>query len=193
MQATTKHFNKHSSTLLSCFHFAKSLNTLSPYKPTNKLTLGIESLVSSRDPLWLELLGCSLSAIDGAGDSLSSRSSSIGCRFNSVSMILSCSLRLCSANLLGCLFLLYTIPPSSLVLSVSSVSNAETQSSLSLLPLLPWIYCGIYILLCFLHVCVPIPLWFLFHLSTLSASLSFTLKKTLPQPSLPFIVQVLRV
>ena len=58
----------------------KCVSTPNAYTQQPKLTLLIESsFVSSSDPLLLELLLCSLSAIDGSRDTLCSRSSSISC------------------------------------------------------------------------------------------------------------------
>ena len=67
---------------MSYFHKPKSWSTPYAYNLYNKFIVIIEfSFVSSRDPLWLEQLRCLLSAIDGACEPLSSRSSSMGCRF----------------------------------------------------------------------------------------------------------------
>lgn len=67
---------------MSYFHKSRSWNTICAYNFNEKLTVLIDfSLVSSRDPLWLELMWCSLFAIDGVCEPLSSRSSFVGCIF----------------------------------------------------------------------------------------------------------------
>ena len=60
---------------------------------------------------------------------------------------------------------------------------AETQSSLSLLPLLSWIYCVICIVFWFLHVCVPVPLCFPFR-TLYSLSIPFLRSQKDPSPTL---------
>jgi hypothetical protein len=62
------------------FQRPKYISAPSAYNPQPKLTVLIESpFVSSSDPLLLELLQCSLSAIDGLREPLCSCSSSIRC------------------------------------------------------------------------------------------------------------------
>ena len=68
----------------------------------------------------------------------------------------------------------------------------ETHASLSLLLLLSWINCGDYIVVCFLPVCVLVLLlFFLYSLRSKHPYTSFT--KTLHQPSLTYIVPMLKV
>ena len=152
------------------------------------------SLVSSWYPLWLDLLGCSLPSIDVAGDSLSSRSSSIGCRFNCYfeDLFLLSPPVLCTSN--GCLFPLCTIPPSSSILSISSVLNCWNSILLFVFfrvfprSIVESVLCsGSF--MCASQFCSAS----LFVLSTLSASLSFAPKRILPQPSLTFIVLLFKV
>jgi hypothetical protein len=67
---------------MSYFNKPKSWGTLLAYNLNNKLIVTINlSFVFSRYSLWLELLRCSFSAIDRAGESLSSHSIFIGFRF----------------------------------------------------------------------------------------------------------------
>lgn len=67
---------------MSYSHKPKTWSTPCACNFNNKVTVLIDfAFVSSWDPLWLELMRCLLYAIYGVREPLSSRSSSIGCRF----------------------------------------------------------------------------------------------------------------